>query len=52
MVLVFRDVTEIRALTRELTYHASHDPLTGLYNRREFERHLQAALLRCPSQRR
>ncbi len=45
MVLVFRDVTEIRALARELTYHASHDPLTGLYNRREFERHLQAALL-------
>ena len=45
IVLVFRDVTEIRALTRELTYHASHDPLTGLYNRREFERHLQAALL-------
>ena len=45
MVLVFRDVTEIRALTRELTYHASRDPLTGLYNRREFERHLQAALL-------
>ncbi len=45
MVLVFRDVTEIRALARELTYHASHDLLTGLYNRREFERHLQAALL-------
>ena len=45
MVLVFRDVTEIRALARELTYHASHDPLNGLYNRREFERHLQAALL-------
>ena len=45
MVLVFRDVTEVRALARELTYHASHDPLTGLYNRREFERHLQAALL-------
>jgi diguanylate cyclase (GGDEF)-like protein/PAS domain S-box-containing protein len=45
MVLVFRDVTEIRALARELTYHATHDPLTGLYNRREFERHLQAALV-------
>jgi diguanylate cyclase (GGDEF)-like protein/PAS domain S-box-containing protein len=44
-VLVFRDVTEIRALSRELTYHASHDPLTGLYNRREFERHLQEALV-------
>jgi diguanylate cyclase (GGDEF)-like protein/PAS domain S-box-containing protein len=45
MVLVFRDVTEIRALARELTYHATHDPLTGLYNRREFERQLQAALV-------
>ena len=44
-VLVFRDVTEIRALSRELMYHATHDPLTGLYNRREFERHLQEALL-------
>jgi len=44
-VLVFRDVTEIRALARELTYHASHDTLTGLYNRREFERHLQEALI-------
>lgn len=45
MVMVFRDVTEIRALSRELMYHATHDPLTGLYNRREFERHLQEALL-------
>jgi diguanylate cyclase (GGDEF)-like protein/PAS domain S-box-containing protein len=43
-VLVFRDVTEIRALSRELTYQATHDPLTGLYNRREFERYLQGAL--------
>lgn len=43
-VLVFRDVTEIRALARELTYQATHDPLTGLYNRREFERYLQGAL--------
>jgi len=45
IVLVFRDVTEIRALSRDLMYHATHDPLTGLYNRREFERHLQEALL-------
>lgn len=43
-VLVFRDVTEIRALARELTYQATHDSLTGLYNRREFERYLQGAL--------
>lgn len=44
-LMVFRDVTEMRALARELTYHASHDPLTGLYNRREFGHHLQAALV-------
>jgi diguanylate cyclase (GGDEF)-like protein len=37
-------VREARALQRELTYHASHDPLTGLYNRREFDRELQRAL--------
>lgn len=49
-VLVFRDVTELRALTRELTYHASHDPLTGLYNRREFGLHLQAALVDARTQ--
>ncbi len=29
------------------TYQASHDPLTGLINRREFERRLAEALLRC-----
>jgi diguanylate cyclase (GGDEF)-like protein/PAS domain S-box-containing protein len=43
-VLVFRDVTEMRALSRELAYQASHDPMTGLFNRREFERRLQRAL--------
>ncbi len=36
-VLVFRDVTQARAMTRELSWQASHDPLTGLVNRREFE---------------
>ena len=29
------DVTEARMLSRELTYQATHDPLTGLINRRE-----------------
>src|SRR3569833_608249 len=39
-VIVFRDVTQQRRYTRELSYHAQHDPLTGLVNRREFERRL------------
>lgn len=43
-VIVLRDVKEARALQRELSYQASHDPLTGLYNRREFDRELQRAL--------
>lgn len=36
-VLVFRDVTQTRTMTRELSWQASHDSLTGLVNRREFE---------------
>jgi len=36
-VLVFRDVSAQRRLARELNYRASHDDLTGLVNRREFE---------------
>jgi diguanylate cyclase (GGDEF)-like protein/PAS domain S-box-containing protein len=37
-VLVFRDVTESAALTQRLSFQASHDTLTGLINRTEFER--------------
>lgn len=36
-VIVLRDVSEARALERRLAHQASHDPLTGLVNRREFE---------------
>jgi len=43
-VLVFHDVSESRELNRRLSYHASHDILTGLVNRREFENRLQRAL--------
>lgn len=39
-VLVFRDVTEVRAMSRELAYQARHDVLTNLFNRREFEERL------------
>ena len=35
-----RDVTDLHALAARLAYQASHDELTGLTNRREFERQL------------
>lgn len=43
-VVLMRDVTEMRGIARQMTYQASHDPLTGLCNRREFERRLQESL--------
>jgi diguanylate cyclase (GGDEF)-like protein/PAS domain S-box-containing protein len=43
-VIIFHDVTEIRGLTRQMSYQASHDALTGLVNRADFERQLEAAL--------
>lgn len=43
-VLVFNDVTESRALARQLAWQASHDALTGLVNRHEFERRLTASM--------
>jgi diguanylate cyclase (GGDEF)-like protein/PAS domain S-box-containing protein len=43
-VVVFHDVSELRGLTRKMSYQATHDPLTGLINRREFERRLEEAL--------
>src|SRR6185369_3698764 len=42
--LVFHDVSESRELNRRLSYQASHDILTGLVNRREFESRLERAL--------
>jgi len=38
------DITEAHELSRQLSYEASHDALTGLINRREFELRLQRAL--------
>jgi diguanylate cyclase (GGDEF)-like protein/PAS domain S-box-containing protein len=42
--LVFHDVTESRELNRRLSYAASHDILTELVNRTEFENRLGRAL--------
>jgi diguanylate cyclase (GGDEF)-like protein/PAS domain S-box-containing protein len=46
-VLVFRDVTQQKLMARAMAHHANHDELTGLVNRREFERRLQCALDGC-----
>ena len=43
-VIIFHDVSEVRGLTRQMSYQASHDALTGLTNRAEFERRTEAAL--------
>jgi len=44
IVLVLRDITHERALTARLEHQATHDPLTGLTNRREFEARVTTAI--------
>ncbi len=44
-VIVIKDVSHTRRLTSQLSYQASHDMLTGLYNRRKFEECLADMLL-------
>ena len=43
-VVILHDVTELRGLTRQMSYQATHDALTGLVNRREFERRLEEGI--------
>jgi diguanylate cyclase (GGDEF)-like protein/PAS domain S-box-containing protein len=43
-VVLLHDVTEMRGLARQMSYQATHDALTGLVNRREFERRLEEAI--------
>ena len=43
-VIVFRDETQARCLSRQLSWEASHDPLTGIFNRRGFEEQLLNAI--------
>ncbi|MFA9275196.1 MAG: EAL domain-containing protein [Candidatus Aquirickettsiella gammari] len=40
-VMVFHDISETRRLADEMTYQATHDALTDLVNRREFEKRLE-----------
>ena len=43
-VMIFHDISKDSRLFRQLSYQASHDTLTGLINRREFENCLINAL--------
>lgn len=43
--MVFRDVTATRRMAQRITWAATHDALTGLVNRREFEIRVEAALV-------
>ena len=52
VVLVFRDVSQERQYAAKLSYQASHDALTGLINRREFELRLARALTSAADQQR
>ena len=43
-VILLHDVTELRGLARQMSYQATHDALTGLVNRPEFEHRLDEAI--------
>jgi diguanylate cyclase (GGDEF)-like protein/PAS domain S-box-containing protein len=45
VVLVFKDVSQTRKLAAQLNWQMSHDPITRLYNRAEFDRSLSRLLL-------
>ena len=43
-VVILRDVSVAREYVQRRSWEATHDPLTGLFNRREFENRVQLAL--------
>jgi diguanylate cyclase (GGDEF)-like protein len=45
VLVVSEDITESRRRSEQLAYHANHDDLTGLVNRRAFEERLERALI-------
>ena len=49
-VIVFRNVAEERALSKKMEYMATHDGLTGLVNRNEFERQIKDQISACKEQ--
>ncbi len=49
-VLAIHDITQIREMSRRLSYQATHDSHTGLINRREFEKRLDKAIQQSQQQ--
>tara|TARA_R110002049_G_scaffold147342_1_gene310101 strand:- start:65504 stop:68110 length:2607 start_codon:yes stop_codon:yes gene_type:complete len=43
-VIIIKDLSETRRLVNEIQHRASHDPLTGLLNRQEFEYQLEKSI--------
>lgn len=43
-VLVFRNITNVRDMSKKMEFQATHDALTELINRREFEQKLKQAI--------
>ncbi len=43
-VMVFHDVTKLRSLAMQLSFQATHDALTGLINRVEFDTRVERAI--------
>ncbi|MGB5440363.1 MAG: EAL domain-containing protein [Gammaproteobacteria bacterium] len=41
-----RDITEQKAFQHQLSYHAEHDPLTGMFNRKYFQEELERSVAR------
>lgn len=50
-VIILRDVTEMRTMEKRLSFQASHDSLTGLINRREFEIRLNQNIRNAQSEK-
>lgn len=44
VVLVFHDVTQTHEMAKQMNWAATHDALTGLHNRTQFERRLQTLI--------
>jgi len=45
ILMVCEDTTEARLLSEQIAYQASHDALTGLANRSEFDRYIKKAVM-------